>query len=522
MARETRDDLRLELLAAVWRRRKWLGIFVFTAAASAAVSLVAFMPNIYQATTTVLVEGQQVPETFVKSTVTSALETRLHTIKQEILSRPRLEELIARFELYPQLRSRLSHEELVNLMREHIQVEFKGMSGRTTVAFALSYRAGDPEKAASVANALATFYVDENVKVRERQSADTADFLRKELEETGKRLAEQERRVSEFKMRHLGELPQQTEANLAILERFHTQLRLNNDRQIRAMNRRDGLATPAPGADAAGTRPSQPEAAPANLEELRAQLTGLRLRFTDQYPDVIRVKDSIARLETELGQAQRAGQSDIPRQRTGDPSVRGRGLALLELDGETKALKAEEQLLRNNIATYQARVESAPRREQELLELSRDYQSIRELYQSLSKRHEEAHLAERLEQRQKGEQFRILDPALPPQTPAAPNRLRLTLLGLAMSLGASVGVVVLAERLDTSFHTVDQLRSFTGLAILASIPRIVSPTHARRHRRRARFGTAAAILGLIVIVGAGYVVAHRNEQLVWMLSRGRS
>ena len=520
MVLETRDELRPELLAEVWRRRKWLGIFVFTAAASAALSLVAFMPNIYQATTTVLVEGQQVPEAFVKPTVTSALETRLHSIKQEILSRPSLEELIARFELYPQVRSRLSLEELVNLMREHIQVDVKGMSGRTTVAFALSYRAGDPEKAASVANALATFYVEENVKARERQSMGTTEFLRAQLEETRHRLDEQERRVSEFKRRHLGELPQQMEANLAILERFHAQLRLNNDRQTRDMDRRDGLAASAQRADAAGTPPSRPEATPTYLEQLRAQLTGLRLRFTDQYPDVIRLKDYIARLDAELGEVQRVRQSDVPGQSTGDPSVHGRGQPLLELDGEIKALKAEEQLLRNNIASYQARVESAPRREQELLELSRDYGTTRDFYQSLSKRYEEAQLAEKLEQRQKGEQFRILDLALPPETPVAPNRLRLTLLGLALSLGASVGVVVLAERLDTSYHTVDQLRSLTGLPILASIPRIVSPTHACR-RGRVQLGTAAAILGLIVIVGAGYVVAHRNEQLVWMVSRGR-
>jgi len=154
MARESEGALRPELLAAVWRRRKRLAIFVFAAAAAAVVSLVQFLPDVYQATTTVLVEGQQVPEAFVKSTVTSALDTRLQSIKQEILSRPRLEELITRYDLYPRMRPLRSTEELVNLMREHIQVELKGVSGRTTVALALSYRNGDPTRAALIANAL--------------------------------------------------------------------------------------------------------------------------------------------------------------------------------------------------------------------------------------------------------------------------------------------------------------------------------------------------------------------------------
>jgi hypothetical protein len=173
------------------------------------------------------------------------------------------------------------------------------------------------------------------------------------------------------------------------------------------------------------------------------------------------------------------------------------------------------------VALYQSRVDNAPKREQEFLELSRDYETTSELYRTLLKRHEEAQLAETLEQRQKGEQFRILESAIPPRAPFAPNRPRLLLMGLVASIGLAAGAVALAERLDSSFHALDDLRAFTPV-VVASIPRIVTEADARRRRRRFRLAMAAALLGVLVIGSAAYVVGTRSEQVVWTLARGRS
>ena len=179
------------------------------------------------------------------STVTSALETRLQTINQEILSRSRLEALIARFGLYGDLRKRVSSEEVIERMRRDIQLELKGVEQRegrgTTIAFFLSYRGGDPPTVAQVANTLASFYIEENLKVRERQAAGTSEFLKAQVVVTKARLDEQERVVSEFKRHYLGELPQQLDANLATIERLSAQLRSNGDNQMRATERRDAL-----------------------------------------------------------------------------------------------------------------------------------------------------------------------------------------------------------------------------------------------------------------------------------------
>jgi len=528
MPEEARKGAGLELAMAVWSRRKWLAILVFAAPFSVVMSLGIALPNIYQATATVLVDRQQVPETFVQPTVTSALETRLHTISQEILSRSRLEALITRFGLYPDFSKRVSAEEVIERMRGDIKLELKRVEARgqreATVAFAIKYLGSPPQTVAQVTNTLASFYIEENLKVRERQATGTAEFLKVQLEETKKRLDEQERQVSEFKRRYLGELPQQMETNLASLERFHIQLRLNSDNQTRAMERRAALASQLAEADSLRTAGAVafgggPEDPQTRLGRLKQQLTELRVQFSERYPDVVFLKGEIAALEQQLAEAKADGKPQQPE--PGTPYTLRLKEALSEVEAEARILKGEEKHLRGAIAAYQARVDNVPRREQEFKEFSRDYESTRELYQSLLKRYGEAQIAESMEQRQKGEQFRILDPAVPPREPVA-RRVRLMLMGLMLSLGLAAGAVVLAEQLDTSFHTVDELRRLSRFPVLVSIPKIVAQADVDRRRLRFRLAALAATAGLVALVGTSYFVAHGNEQLVWLLSHGGS
>ncbi|MBI2524716.1 MAG: hypothetical protein HYV93_01920 [Candidatus Rokubacteria bacterium] len=538
----------LDRLRAAWSRRKWLAILVFALPATAAVSVIAALPVLHRSTATVLVERQQVPEAFVRPTVTSELETRLHTISQEILSRSRLEGLIARFGLYPDLRSRMSGEEVIESMRKDIRLdlrstETRGRAGATT-AFALSYQGRDPQTVALVTNTLASFYIEENLKVRERQATGTAEFLKSQLGETKKRLDEQEQRVSDFRKRHMGELPQQMQANLATLEALHTQLRLNSDNQVRAAERREALqgqmaeaaslvrlpalgAPPGMGPDGFTAR----EHPAARMLRLRQELAAARARYTEEHPFVARVRQEIAALKEEVPEAladyeststqaqpAKPGQPAAPPPPPNPYALRVRE-ALQATEAEVKILQAEDKRLRGAVAAYQARVENTPRREQEFLEMSRDYDSTKELYHSLVKRHEEAQLAESMEQRQKGEQFRILDPAVPSATPVAPNRLRLLLVSLGLAAGLAAGAIVLAEMLDTSFHSVGELRAFTSMPVLVSIPRIASEDDRRRRRLRFRLAAASATLGLVLVAGSSYVVAHGNESLVRLLAQ---
>jgi polysaccharide chain length determinant protein (PEP-CTERM system associated) len=562
----TRQTSPLERLAQVWGRRKWIAILTFLPLATAVVSVVAALPNLYQSSALVLVERQQVPEEFVRSTVTSAIETRLQTINQEILSRSRLEQLISRFGLYPDLRRRVSPEEVIEAMRRDIQLELRGAeqrgNERSTIAFSLSYRGSDAQTVAQVTNTLASFYIEENLKVRERQAAGTADFLKIQLDQVKAKLDQQEKQVGEFKKSHVGELPQEMEVNLATLERLNTQLRLNGDNQVRALERRDALlrqiaelTQPAkgattgdaggPGTGAAATAamgaapyvlpPAPPNPIAARLARLQQELAELKTRFSDKYPDVIRLKAEIADTEKELADERVREAAENPA--TGAPMARPGATtpaqgpspleaylfrthqAVAEVESELKVLKAEETRLHSAIQGYQQRVQDTPLREQQYKELARDYDSTRELYASLLKRLAESQIAESMEQRQKGEQFRVIDPALPSDKPIAPDRVRLLGVGLALALGAAFGLVLLAEHLDTGFHTVDDLRGFTTVPILASIPRIVTSGDTRRSRRRFRVAAAGAVIGLALVAGGSFWAARGNERLAVRLTR---
>ena len=523
MANSTRGSFGFDEILGMVRRRGWIGLLVFIIPFSVVLGLVPFLPNIYQSTATVLVDRQQVPEAFVRSTVTSALETRLHAITQEVLSRSRLEDLINRFGLYADLRKRVSQEEVIDRMRKDIRLDLKSVKQDeyrgVTIAFTISYEGRDPETVARVANTLASFYIEENLKVRERQAAGTSEFLKVQLTEVKKRLDQQEATVSEFKKRYLGELPSQMESNLGTIERLNGQLRLNSDNQTRALERREAIQRQLADAGSLGGA-TGPDAGIEQLTRLNEELRRMRTVYSEKYPDVIRLKQEIASLERDLAEGKTTPRETGKTPAPASPYVLRLRQMQSDVDSEINILKGEEKRLRAALTSYIGRVENAPRREQEFRELSRDYESTRENYASLMKRYEEAQLAENMEQRQKGEQFRVIDPAFPSAEPTAPNRLRYLLMVLAGSAALAVAAVVLAEQLNASFHSVDDLRALSTVPVLLTIPLIVTADDTARQLRRFRLGTASFAVGVVLIVGISWFVAHGNEQLVSFLSRG--
>lgn len=510
----------LDAMLAIWHRRKWIVLITFVTVLGGTLATTRSLPDIYEAKASVLVEHPQVAERFVGPAAGGGMETRLQTITQELLSRSRLAELIERFDLYPDVRAQAAPHVLADRMRSDIRVnttEARQRAGeQATIAFAISYRGRDPDVVVRVTNALAELYVERNATIRERQTSGTLELLRAQLDDVKGRLDERERQLGEFKSRYAGELAEQQMANLAALERLNAQLRLNIDRQLRVMERRDELAAEIAGGPAAGGAvPGDPLS--MRIAELRAELAALRTRFTDEHPDVIRLRTQIAALE-----AERSGTARAP---AGAPAPDGRTRRLRDVlsrtEAELAALRDEEAGLRRTIAVHQQRIENAPRREQELQHISRDYDALRELYNTLLQRYQDAQLAERVEQRQQGEQFRLLDPAVPSRQPLAPNRMTLLFMGLLLAGGSAAGVGLLAESRDTSFHSADDLREFTTVPVLASIPPIVTAPDTRRARARFWLGAAAAAGWIAAVGGAAMRVAHDNEMLVRLLTPGR-
>lgn len=489
MIRDSGFDLVLSILG----RRKWIGLTAFVATLSLGVPFAVFLPNVYRGVTTVSIENLDA-SALIRVNVPE-LETRLVTIQQELLSRARLSDLVKRLNLYPARRARGSMEAILETMRRDIHVELsRGDRGRpTAIGLKISYIGLDARSAAAVPNALAALYVEENTKIRERQTSEIAEFLRTQVEASHRAVDLQQRRLDRFKEERAGQLPEQVSLNMVTLERLNTRLRLNSDDQLRIRELQDRLA---------GGLPS-PDGVADPLQAAKQRLADLQIKFTDKHPDVIRAKAEIAELE---------------RQRAGNPQPK---LAPTSRMGGTEAtlasLQSEERLLRSEIAAYEQRIQSAPRVEQELEAIQRDYSTAKDSYGSILKRYEEAQLADSLEQTKKLESFRILDAAMVPTAPAAPNRRRLLLISFFFAVAAGIGMMLLAEQLDTSFHSVGDLRQFTTVPVLASIPYVSTRTSFSAVLRVALTAIAVAVL-CAMLVGFAYRTARENTQLVWMLS----
>jgi polysaccharide chain length determinant protein (PEP-CTERM system associated) len=525
------------------RRRRVLALLPFLFVLAAAASLAIFLPGLWTSRALIFVDRQQIPESFVKSTVTGDLESQLLTLSQEILSRDRLGKIIDEQNLYAESRGSRSMDELVERMRRDIRIDLAGDRERRrdarTVAFTVAYTASDPHTAAAVANRLADLYVQENLKFRERQAAGTTEFLEGQLREVRERLQVQERRIADYKEKYIGELPEQNEANLRTMDRLQAQLQLAHENGRRANERRQLITQSladidqTSGMTAAGGGPNvtPADSAAARLNLLKQELAQMQTRYSDKYPDVISLKEQIRVLEGRVAQEEQQQQQQQAAAARTAPRKEGRELRaapqnpyivslMQQLDQanvEAKTTADEIAALNRQIAQYQRRIENAPRREQELALLTREYDTTREQFKSLLAKRGEADMASELELRKKGESFRIIEAASLPERPTGPNRLRLLLVGVLLAAGAGALAVVLAEQVDTSYRSVDEIRASVPVPVLSTIPKITTERDRARVARQRRLATAGVALGLLAVVGSSFAIAHRNVSLVMML-----
>jgi len=544
LAPNTDDSLALRALD-ILRRRRVLALAVFGTVLASAIAFALYLPDLYQASALVLVE-RPVNESIVKADVSGELESRLHVIKQEILSRSRLTALVNRFNLYPELRKRVGFEDILAQTRNDILVQAEGpeqVSGRTkTVSFRLTYNGDSRQSVADVTNAIAAFYVDQNDRMRSDEATQTTDFLKAQLMEAKANLDREEGMLRVFTTQHTGELPSQMGVNLAMLERMNTQLRLNGEQQIRVIEQREkmleGMA-PSAAAGAAVTATADPDASPEMIERLqkieksKQELTGLEAKFSSRHPDVVRLKEQLTSLEREAADADAALQakkqaeektaSDRAASVTAAAAAETRAevpfrrRTLETLDAELAKMRKDESDIRAQITAFEGRLASTPERQQEYSLITRNWTAAKDLYDSLLKRFDEAQLAKSIETDRQGERFRVLESAIPPEGPSAPNRVRLVIMGILLAFAAAVAAVLLREQFDTSFHSIDELREFTAVPVLVSIPPIGKPPV--KQRVRLALATASAIGVIALIATAAAYFANGNEQLVRIIGR---
>lgn len=500
--------------------KRWPQIVVpFLLVGIATFAIVRRLPDQFQSETLILVVPQRVPESYVRATVSTRIADRLQSINQQIMSRTRLEPVIREFNLYPRLVQTGMMEDVVARMRRDIVAQ--PVRGD---AFRISYRSDNPRTAMRVTERLASLYIDENLRDREVLADGTNQFLESQMAAAKARLIEHEKKLEGYKRRYAGQMPAQVQTNLQVLQNAQLQVQSLIDSISRDKDRRmvlEGALTDAANASpvidagtttASGTKSVSAGAGQAvtaaQLDAARNELAALEMKYKADHPDVIRQKRLVADLE-QRAREEAAAAALLPPQVVPlvvDRTESARVARIAQLRGELDTLavqipqkEAEEARLRTVIADYQARVEAAPSRESELVELMRDYDTLERSYTSLLSKKEEAQIAANLERYQIGEQFKVLDPARLPEKPTSPDRPKLYGLGLATGLGLGLALALLLEWRDTTLKTDGDVVFALGLPVLALIPELITDeerTAKRRRRTLASLATASAAAAL--------------------------
>ena len=520
--------------------RKWLVLGTFVLVSAATFTISYRLPNVYVSSTLILVDPQKVPESYVKATVTGDLRNRLGTLQQQILSATRLQKIIDTLNLYPVQRKTMAREDVIGMMQKDVSVSIVSDYGgsQDLQAFRIGYSGGDPRQVAQVANDLATLFMDENLKAREQQATSTTEFLQNQLQETKKVLEAQEAKLKDFKLRHVGEMPEQQSANLQILGQLQSQLQLESEALARAEQQRstiqvlmpqaapvvdldDGESRSSPGAAAAGVK-AAPKDSPLN--SLKARLTALQQRYGDQHPEIRKLKLQIEDEESKEAAVKAASvavtaaapsepKPDAPARRFPVPSANYSNPVLQSqlrtIADEIPKHQAEQRRLNKQIAVYQAKLEAIPVREQEITALVRDYEISKAHYSQLLDKQLSAETATQLEIRQKGEKFSILDPAQPPERPSKPNRSLINMAGSLAGLGLGLVLALVTDLLGVSITTPQQITEAFGLPVLEVIPVIHTYTDQQTRKKRLVWLTVSCVLATVLASCAILIYRYR-------------
>ena len=440
---------------------------------------VSLMPNVYRATTTILVDPQKIPEKYVSSTVTTDPNARMNTLSQQVLSASRLQEIIDKGNLYPELKKSKSREEILDFMRAKTKIELKqspepeqGLS-----SFSIAYEDRDRTMVAEITNQLASSFINWNLRVRQQQALGTTAFLSTELQAAKESLEAQESQLEAFKMQHAGATPDELNGNLQALSRLQADTQSTED-AISRLDQERILLTRTSSSDPQAAPISERERALQEKRRLENERANLKRQFTDTYPDVIVVDRELKTVNAQLATMPQTEQTS-PENYDRNTQVR-----LTLIDREMQRRKQQLDDLGRQIRRYQGKVESVPVLETQLAELTRNYEASRENYQSLLDKTFSAGMSEELERKQQAERFTVLDPAKTPEKPVRPKRLPLMLGVLVASLILPTGSTFLFHWIKGSITAETEVLGMLpfGIPILGALPQIQSRVDVRRAR----------------------------------------
>ena len=474
----------------ILKRRWWIILIPLLILPMISYAFSYLIPPRYISQTLVLIEGQKVPDNYVRSVVSADLDSRLASMKEQILSRSHLQPIIERYNLYGT--QHMDLDDRIDMVR--LDIEIKPIHSEVARSgglpgFFITFKADDAHTAQLVCSDITSLFLNENLRLREQSAEGTTDFIKGQLDDAKRSLDEQDAKLAAFQREHLGRLPGEEDANSNMLNSLNTQLeavtqqiaRAEQDRSyMQAMLAQQGQAQPIgnvpSGSPAGPTFSPQQQENQLELQTLLSQQAELKSHYTDDYPDVIAVGRKIADLRARIAQT--------PRSNSGSNSGSGSGLTapsrdsmavqqmraqLRSADVGLEEKRKQQAELETNIHSYQGRIEGTPAVEEEYKELTRDYQTAQTFYDDLLGKMNQSKMARDLEKRQQGEQFRIMDEANLPDAPFSPNRSLFVGSGAAFGLTLGLLITGLIEFRDTTLRSERDVWHFTKLPTLSQV-----------------------------------------------------
>jgi len=556
----------LHYLIDVVKRRKFYFIIPCILVFLVFVIIAFLLPPVYQATATISIEAQAIAEDLVRTTAAGYVEERLQNISQRVLSDTNLLNVVERFSLYTDLKDDNTTQTFISKMRKNVQIKpvtIEAQSerlGRTvpiTTAFTLSFEGKEPEKLAEVTNYLASLFLEENAREREKKTRTTIEFLEKQLSGLRSEISNTEAQLAAFKEKHYNELPELVQLNLRTMDQIERQIDAQKRYISDLMNRKvllEGqLALLEPNIHKVSVDGKRIMTPKDELSVMRSEYLSLTSSLSPQHPDVIKLKKKLEALESEvitkdeLGQLQRELYDKEHQLALLKEKVSPEHPDAIKLNKEVMLLRAQVQKLakkqtvlkvqdvkpdnpayidmQNRIAStqleiekaqreikdlqgeheaYRIRVENTPRVEQEYLGLQRNYDNAKKNYEETASRLRAAREARGLEEGDMAEKFTMLQPASTPEKPYKPNRLVIVMLGLVVGLGSGIGAGSISEHADQSVYRAEELAQVTGHKVLTVIPYWETSEDISRKRRRIWVvvggSVAIAVVGVVVLL----------------------
>lgn len=489
------------------RRRKLYFVIPLALVLVLGVIIVFLLPKMYRSDAVVLIESQQVPTDFVRSTITSYADERIEVIKQRVLTTANILSIVKKFDLYPRDRAIKGPSEVADEFRENVIIERMSVDNRrrdaVTIAFRLGFLEQSPRTAQAVTNELLTLFLNENVKTRSARAAETTEFLSSEAQKIQTQITELEAAIARFKQENRNNLPELGQANQQELERLNATYRTLGGQAEGLRGRLDVLQSQVAVVSAQGS-----EQGGSNVAALEADLARLLTRYTEKHPEVIATRQRI---------------EDARAKEATAPPVLSPAAAQLQSQidaakGEMRFLEQQRAAVEAQIRVVQERIAQAPEVEQQFKNLMRDYDNLQSKYQELKDKQIEARISQNLEEEQMGERFSVIEPPQLPNEPAAPDRPKLLLLVLAAAIGAGAGLVILLEMMDPALRGQRAFTAALGSAPLVTVPLIETSADFTDRRRKWLLVGGLTLAGMVVALLAVHFFYMELDLLFYSLT----